>query len=124
MSKQTKMTKEERDDMAALTKLFDNEEAVTPLHAIDNNLVQNMHKVIRWQASLLKQADLAIIKVLMRIKTDAEVQYKIGAGSQTYEDVTAAHAAIVNLNVDEVRDYTIPNSAAVHRGNEEEAAND
>lgn len=58
----------------------------------------------------------AIRHTLQRIKDNPRVQYELGAGTETYELLTAAAAALWGEPVDKVRDHHLPGSAAIHGG--------
>jgi hypothetical protein len=61
----------------------------------------------------LKLAEKALLKVLKRIQTKKEIAYHMGAGSETYEYVTAAFSAINGQPLDDVREKTFEGSAAI-----------
>lgn len=61
-------------------------------------------------------AKTALRGVARKIKNEPKVAYHIGAGSQTFEDVTAALAALDEKDVHQLRDSLIPGSADLHRG--------
>lgn len=90
------------------------------LHAICQPVVSQMQNCIRFQNEQLQGCAAALHHVLKRIKVDEKVQYKLGAGTESFELLTAALADCTNRDVDAVRDYYIPGSAALHRDQKEE----
>ena len=67
----------------------------------------------------LKLAEKALLATLKRIQSVPAVGYHIGAGSSTFELVTAAFSAINGQPVDEVRENIMPGSAAISSSIEE-----
>lgn len=67
----------------------------------------------------LKLAEKALLATLKRIRDVKEVNYHIGAGSSTYEYVTAAFSAISGQPVDVVRENTCKGSASISASIEE-----
>ncbi len=59
----------------------------------------------------------AIDHALLQIKMNQSVSYMLGVGTETYEQLTGAKAALLGMPVDEIRDEIFPGSAAVHRKN-------
>jgi hypothetical protein len=61
----------------------------------------------------LKLAEKALLNVLKRIQAKKEIAYHMGAGSHTFDLVTAAFSAINGQPLDEVREKTFEGSAAI-----------
>ena len=61
----------------------------------------------------IKVARKAVQSVLRRIKEDEKVRYHLGAGSETYDRLTAAEAALGDLDLNKVKDTVIPGSSRI-----------
>lgn len=62
-----------------------------------------------------QRACQAIKYILDRIGAEADVAYRLGAGTQTFELLTASYAELSGTPVDTVRNEILPGSAAIHR---------
>lgn len=89
------------------------------LHAICQPVVNEMQNCIRFQRRQLDECAVALHHVLNRIKTDDKVQYKLGAGTETFGKLTAALASIKDRDVHALRDHYIPGSSGLYREVEE-----
>jgi hypothetical protein len=67
----------------------------------------------------IEKARKAIVHVLNRIRSDEKVRYYLGAGTESFEQLTGAYASLCDLPVDDVRNRYIPGSADLHRGDDE-----
>ncbi len=63
---------------------------------------------------------LAIRSVLVRIKEDKDIRYHIGAGTQTFNRLCVAFAALESESLEKVMDAVIPGSSAVRHETVEE----
>jgi len=70
--------------------------------------------LIAKSARALVAAEVAIGHVLKQLKRSPSLRYHLGAGSESYHQLTAAYAELTDGNVDEIREQTIPGSARVH----------
>ena len=61
----------------------------------------------------------AIAHVLSRIREDDKVRYHLGVGTESFSRLTKAYAALTGEPIDRVRNFVIPGSAAIHRGDDE-----
>jgi hypothetical protein len=88
------------------------------LHVLDQPLVSQMQKAIRFQQDLQIEAAKNIWYVLRRIKEDDQVRYHLGAGTESYARLTAAYASLTGKDVDAIRDQVLPGSADLHKEQE------
>lgn len=93
-------------------------EDVMCLHALGQPLATELQNIVRFQYAQAKTAAAAIRYVLDHIKRNSVLRYEIGAGTQTFEELTAAYAGLTGDDVDQVRNDTIRGSAALHRHQE------
>ncbi len=99
---------------------FSGPEDVMCLHAICQPLATDMQEVIRFQrAQLVRITQHAVKYLLIRISREAALREQIGAGTETFERLTAVYAEATGLDVDAVRDHYIPGSARLHKRGEE-----
>lgn len=108
------------DDMRVKVREFTGNGDVIPLHAIDQGLVTDMQKCIRFQRAQLDKCADALHYVLNRISREPDLRNKMGAATETFERLTAALADAKDRDVDALRDHYIPGSAAIHLEGDEE----
>ncbi len=71
-------------------------------------------------ADQIKLATFAIRRLLIRIRDDEHLRYYAGVGTNTFEHLCAAYAAMTGEPMDEVMDSIIPGSSAItHPGVQE-----
>lgn len=68
----------------------------------------------------LKLSQAAIYRMLNRIRREPQLRELIGAGTEAFNLLTTAAAALSGEPLNQVMDYTVPGSSAFpHRGIEE-----
>lgn len=67
----------------------------------------------------LKLAKRAITTVLVRVQRDKDVRHLIGVGSKSFDELSAALAALDDKPVNEVRELVIPGSSDIHNSTPE-----
>lgn len=112
--------KPEVPDMRVKVREWTGPEDVMPLHAICQPVVTEAQQCIRFQRQQLDRCAEALHYVLRRIKNEERVRMLLGAGTEVFEKLTAALADAKDRDVDAVRDYYIPGSAALHRARDED----
>lgn len=90
------------------------------LHAICQPVVNEAQGCIRFQRQQLDACAAALHYVLDRVRTEERIRMLLGAGTETFERLTAALANASDRDVDAVRDHYIPGSAKLHRSRAEE----
>lgn len=88
------------------------------LHAIDQQLVTEMQETIRDLLDQRERIGGVIRGLLNKIKADDRYRYLMGAGTQTFADLTQSYALASTLDVDAIRETVIPGSAAFYRATE------
>jgi hypothetical protein len=103
------------DVMRELARRMSSQEDILCLHALAQPLVSEMQDVIRYQKRQLDRCADALEYALNRISRENELRNLFGAGTETYERLTAAAAEISGDDVDSLRDQIIPGSASIHK---------
>lgn len=91
------------------------------LHGMDQPLVSQMQKAIRFQHDQAMEIGKRLWHVLARIRDDQRLCHLIGPGTESYERLTEVYARLTNQDVNAVREKVCEGSAALHRNNEEAA---
>ena len=82
-------------------------EDVLCLFAIDQPLVTQMQRCIRFQAEIQSRVVLDLGYVLRRICQDPDLAFHM-LGTESFARITAAYALLTNQPVDEVRHLFVP----------------
>lgn len=91
------------------------------LDAIDQPLVNEMQRCIRFQHDQDMEAAKGIFYLLRRIRDEETLQVQFHA-TEAFARLTQAYATLTGKDVSAVRDSIIPGCASLHRDEEEEAA--
>lgn len=92
------------------------------LHAICQPVVNEAQAVIRHQRDQLDRCAQALDYLFLRLHDEERLRQLIGAGTETFERLTAIQAEILGTDVDLLRDQIIPGSAGLHRARKEDEA--
>lgn len=85
------------------------------LHILGQPLVNDAQAVVRHLDTQMLEAAQCLQYVLRRIANDARAGDVFGVGTESFSRLTQAEAVLTGKDVDIVREYWIPGSAAIHR---------